>query len=95
MAPPMFLAGAKSDYGSRVSSCRARQPFFQLDNCGPISTLFFSIGVRLFFQLGRFVEALRSVEAVLGRRKGTADDYVLRAKIRWAVGMVRQYMSSC
>ncbi|CAM9963823.1 unnamed protein product, partial [Ectocarpus sp. 13 AM-2016] len=39
-------------------------------------------------QLGRFVEALRSVEAVLGRRKGTADDYVLRAKIRWAVGMV-------
>ncbi|CAB1107980.1 unnamed protein product [Ectocarpus sp. CCAP 1310/34] len=39
-------------------------------------------------KLGRFVEALRSVEAVLGRRKGTADDYVLRAKIRWAVGMV-------
>lgn len=29
------------------------------------------------------------MEAVLGRRKGTADDYVLRAKIRWAVGMVR------
>ncbi len=29
------------------------------------------------------------MEAVLGRRKGTADDFVLRAKIRWAVGMVR------
>lgn len=29
------------------------------------------------------------METVLGRRKGTADDYVLRAKIRWAVGMVR------
>lgn len=41
------------------------------------------------FQLARFVDALRAMEAVLGRRKGTADDYVLRAKIRWAMGMVR------
>lgn len=24
----------------------------------------------------------------MGRRKGTVDDYVLRAKIRWALGMV-------
>ncbi|CAN0258087.1 unnamed protein product, partial [Hapterophycus canaliculatus] len=39
-------------------------------------------------KLSRFGDALRAVEAVLGRRKGTADDYVLRAKIRWAMGMV-------
>eukprot|EP00752_Nemacystus_decipiens_P002040 g1955.t1 len=39
-------------------------------------------------KLNRFSEALRAMEAVLGRRKGTADDYVLRAKIRWAVGML-------
>lgn len=31
------------------------------------------------------------MESVLGRRKGTGDDYVLRAKIRWALGMVRRY----
>lgn len=35
------------------------------------------------------MEALASMECVMGRKKGTADDYVLRAKIRWAVGMVR------
>lgn len=40
-------------------------------------------------QLGRFTEALGAMESVLGRREGTADDYILRGKIRWALGMVR------
>ena len=42
------------------------------------------------FQLARFSEAIGAMECVLGRRRGTADDYVLRAKIRWAEGMVRK-----
>lgn len=41
------------------------------------------------FQLARFIEAIAAIECVLVRRRGTADDYVLRAKIRWAAGMVR------
>ena len=40
-------------------------------------------------QLGRFSESLQAIEYVFCRRRGTADDFVLRAKIRWAVGMVR------
>ncbi|CAM9192704.1 unnamed protein product, partial [Pylaiella littoralis] len=39
-------------------------------------------------KLAKFGDALRAMEAVLGRRRGTADDFVLRAKIRWALGMV-------
>ncbi|CAM9154920.1 unnamed protein product, partial [Sphacelaria rigidula] len=39
-------------------------------------------------KMSRFVEAISSVESVLGCRRGTVDDYILRAKIRWALGMV-------
>ncbi|CAM9163082.1 unnamed protein product, partial [Choristocarpus tenellus] len=40
-------------------------------------------------KLRRYTDALKLMESVMGCRRATADDLVLRAKIHWALGMVR------
>ncbi|CAM9529457.1 unnamed protein product, partial [Discosporangium mesarthrocarpum] len=42
----------------------------------------------LFFW--KYADALKAMDSVMGCRGATVDDLVLRAKIRWAVGLVRE-----
>lgn len=60
-----------------------------------ICSMSLSFHVVSYVQMSRFVEAINSIESVLGCRRGIADDYVLRAKIRWALGMVSRECSRC